>query len=366
MVVHRREFMTFGAAAVCTAAISPATGRSAPAPARLRIDTLTIDTPDADFPKVSAAGLSGAVVDLMIYPRGNAEAEEALKEWNAAAASSASFGLVQRPGDFRRLATAGKFAVLLASQDAAILGPSVYSVSDANLENLASLKDLGLRVLQLTHNERNGVGDGFREKYDAGLSLLGEAVVVEMNRLGMLVDLSHCSDSTTLSTIRLSKKPVAVTHSGCRALYDSKRNKPDDVIRAIADRGGFFGVFMMTRWLTKQPMSSVEDVVDHIAHAIRIGGQQAVGFGSDQPLGGDATPQPEKVRNLANYQKRNQGLPGAEPVHGHVTAADLDGPNRMLVLERALRKRGYKSALIDGVLGANFVRVLEEVMSTPA
>ncbi len=239
------------------------------------------------------------------------------------------------------------------------MGASTISVNDQNLENLAAHYAKGLRLLQLSHNERNGVGDGFRERIDAGLSLLGEAVVREMNRLGMVIDVSHCSDLTTLQTIERSAKPIAVTHAGCRALFDSRRNKTDAAIRALANKGGYFGVYMMSRWLTAAPTSSVENVVDHIDHVVQVGGIATAGFGSDQPWSGDPTPQVNKMAGLANYQARNAGLPGAEPLMGHVTCADMDSLQRMNILERALRRRGYRSAAIDAILGGNFVRVFQ-------
>lgn len=361
--MDRREMLA-GAAASLALVGSP--GRAAPArsPAgrRPRIDSLAVDGPGFDAPAMLAAGLDAAVLDLPIYPRAPAEAARALADWNEAERRpGARFSLVRRSADLASARSAGRFGVILACQDAAILGTSVYSVGDGNLEALRDYHRLGLRVLQLTHNERNAVGDGFRERTDAGLSLLGEAVVAEMARLGMVVDLSHCSDSTTLAAIRLSPKPAAVTHAGCRALYPSRRNKTDEAIRALADRDGYFGIYMMTRWLTAARQASVDTVIDHIEHAIRVGGAGLVGFGSDQPLAGEPEPQSAKIAALAGYQARNRGLPGAEPLNGHVTAADLDRPDRMAVLERALRRRGHKAAAIEGILGGNFERLLASV-----
>ncbi|HEX8222256.1 MAG TPA: membrane dipeptidase [Allosphingosinicella sp.] len=361
--MDRREMLAGAAAA---AALMPAAAGAAvrrPATRRTRtIDTLAVDGPGFDAPAMLAAGLDAAVLDLLIYPRAPAEAARALAEWNEAEQRpGARFRLIRRSADLASAGAAERFGVILACQDAAILGTSVFSVGDGNLDALRDYHRLGLRVLQLTHNERNAVGDGFRERTDAGLSLLGEAVVAEMARLGMVVDLSHCSDSTTLAAVRLSPGPVAVTHAGCRALYPSRRNKTDEAIRALADKGGYFGVYMMTRWLTAAPQASVETVVDHIEHAIRVGGAGLVGFGSDQPLAGEPEPESAKVAALAGYQARNRGLPGAEPLNGHVTAADLDRPDRMAVLERALRRRGHGPAAIEGILGGNFQRLFASV-----
>src|SRR5262249_16270920 len=132
----------------------------------------------------------------------------------------------------------GKLGIILACQDASIQDASTASVNDYNIQNLDRFYNLGLRVLQITHNERNGLGDSFREKTNAGLSRLGEKVVDAMNRFGMLIDVSHCGDRTTMDAIRLSKKPCAITHAGCRALCPTLRNKTDEQIRALAQKGG--------------------------------------------------------------------------------------------------------------------------------
>ena len=199
------------------------------------------------------------------------------------------------------------------------------------------------------------------ETIDSGLSRLGLAVVEKMNALRMIVDLSHSSDVTCTQALDASKRPCIVSHGGCRALFASPRNRTDAQLRKLADTGGYFGVFQMTRWLTARPVSSVEDVIDHIDHAVKIGGIDLVGFGSDQPIEGDPTPQAEKVAELADWQQHNAGIPGADPLHGHVTAADLDKPDRMRILAAALERRGYGGDRLDKIMGGNFRRVFADV-----
>jgi len=189
--------------------------------------------------------------------------------------------------------------------------------------------------------------------------VIGGAKALEA--LGMVIDTSHCGDRTTLEAIRLSTKPVAVTHAGCRALYPTPRNKTDEVIRALAEKGGYFGVFNMSNWLTARDRSTVDDVVDHIDHVVKVGGIGLAGFGSDHGVLGDPTPQQEKVEGLQGYNERNAGLPGAEPLHGHVTVSELDGPTRLAVLASALARRGYKDDAVEKVLGGNFARVFGAV-----
>jgi membrane dipeptidase len=322
------------------------------------IDTLTPDGPGFDPGEAITAGLTAAVVDIRAYPRSFLGAVEGIADWNDALRGPESrFLKVLRAADFAEAKRSGRLGVVLACQDAAILDASTGSVNDRNLRNLRLFHDLGMRVLQLTHNERNAIGDSFREKSDAGLSRLGEKVVAEMNALGMLVDLSHCGDRTTLEAIRLSKKPCAVTHAGCRALHPSLRNQPDEVIRAVAEQGGYFGIYNMSLWLTEKDTASVDDVVDHIDHVVKVGGIDLAGFGSDGPVVKDDTPPDVTLQGMQGYARRNLGLPGAETIPKHVHVQELNAPGRLLVLAEALLRRGYKPGDVEKVLGGNFVRV---------
>lgn len=324
----------------------------------ISIDTLCPDGPYFDAAAALAAGLSAAVVDMGLFPRNFPGAVDALAEWGDAFRGPDSRLLkVLRQADFAEAKRQKRFGVALACQDASILDASTASVNDYNLRNLRFFYDLGLRVLQLTHNERNGLGDSFREKSDAGLSRLGEKVVAEMNRLGMLIDLSHCGDRTTREAIELSQRPCAVTHAGCRALYATGRNKPDEIVKLLADRGGYFGVYNMSLWLTERDTTSIADVLDHVDHLVKVGGIDLAGFGSDGPVLSDETPPEQRVSGMAAYHKRNFGLPGSERIPKHVITAELNRPDRLLVLADALAKRGYKEDAIEKVVGGNFVRV---------
>src|SRR5262249_45192861 len=218
-----------------------------------------------------ARGHHAWVGRLPIFPRNFPAAVAALADWNGAFGKEPLFLKGEKGADLARAKREGRFGVVLACQDAAILDSSTASVNDYNLRNLRLFHTLGLRVLQLTHNERNAVGDSFREKRDAGLSRLGEKVVAEMNTLGMLIDLSHCGDETTRQALRLSKRPCAVTHAGCRALYPTLRNKPDELIRELAEHGGVMGVFNMSLWLTDKDTASIDTVLDHIDHVVKVG-----------------------------------------------------------------------------------------------
>lgn len=180
-----------------------------------------------------------------------------------------------------------------------------------------------------------------------------------MNELGMLIDLSHCSDQTTLQAIRLAKRPTAVTHAGCRALYPTLRNKPDDIIRELARHGGVMGVFNMTLWLTDKDTASIETVLDHVDHVVQVGGIDSVAFGSDGPVLGTVDSPEDELAAMQAYARKNLGLPGAERIPKHVTVRELDSPRRLALLADGLARRGYKEDAIEKFLGANFKRVFQ-------
>lgn len=325
------------------------------------IDILTNNNVWFDVQQAITAGLTAAVIDLSIYPRTFLNAIQALQTWNAAFKGNDQLVKVTKAADLQLAKQQKKFGVILSCQDASILDASTASVNDFNLQNLQLFYGLGLRVLQLTHNERNAVGDSFREKSNAGLSRLGEKVVVNMNELGLLIDLSHCGDNTTMEAIQLSKKPCAITHAGCRALYPTLRNKPDEHIRAIAEKGGIFGIYNMSLWLTDRATTSIDDVLNHIDHAVKIAGVEHVAFGSDGPVLEDPTPEAEVLAGHQSYAKRNLGLPGAEKIPSHIHVRELNSPQRLLRLAEALTKRGYKDDAIEKIIGGNFVRLFREV-----
>jgi membrane dipeptidase len=327
MLLGRRDLLALSAGAV-----SP----RKPARHRPVLDTLVYDRPGLDAAGALKAGLTAAVLDIDIYPRGFFEAVEAMAAWSWAIRKGSSPLLkVTRAADLQRAAVERKLGLIFASQDGQILGPSTFSTSEANLARLLLLHDLGLRMLGLTHNDRNSLGSPQGDPSDGGLSPLGRRVVEEMGALRMLVDLSHCSDRTTSEAIALSRRPCVVSHAGCRSILDSPRNKPDDQIRALATRGGVFSVFALNPWVKAGAAGTLDDVVRHIEHALKIAGQDHVAFASDGPLLG-----------APNDEQR---------------ISPLDGPDRLTRLCDALAARGHKADVIDKLAGVNFTRLFGEV-----
>jgi membrane dipeptidase len=156
-----------------------------------------------------------------------------------------------------------------------------------DLSRIDLFRELGLRVLQITHHHDNPLGGGGIDKRLSGLTKLGFEAIERMNALGVIPDLSHASDQTSLGTLKTSKKPVIISHGAARALVNNGRCTPDEVIRGVADSGGVMGIFMMSFWLTSDPVPTVESLLKQIRHVTRIGGADSVGIANDFPLSGE-------------------------------------------------------------------------------
>jgi membrane dipeptidase len=241
----------------------------------------------------------------------------------------------------------------------------VYGFQDAvpfenELDRIALFYGLGVRIVQLTYNDRNLLGDGSLEPSDAGLSRLGQAAVARMNELGILVDLSHCGARTTAEAIRMSAKPVALTHTGCSALFAHPRNKDDATLRLLADRGGVVGIYLMP-FLNPSGPPTADDVVLHLEHALQICGEDHVGIGSDQgitPLRVDGAFSEQFAAVAARRRAMGIAAP-REDTPPYVP--ELNTPRRMELLADGLAARGHPDRVIEKVLGANFVRLFGEV-----
>jgi membrane dipeptidase len=260
---------------------------------------------------------------------------------------------VRSAADIKAAKSSGRFGLIYGFQDTLMLGDE--------LGRLDTFYELGVRIIQLTYNGRNLVGDGCLEPGNAGLSRFGKRLVERMNELGVLVDLSHCGRRTTTEGIEVSKKPVAITHAGCAAVADLPRNKTDEQLRLLADKGGVFGVYLMPFLRTKgQPMA--EDVIRHIEHAVNLCGEDHVGIGTD----GSVSPVALTPEYIAQFkeeiaQRRKLGIsaPGeSEDVYTFVP--DLNTARRLDTLAAMLIGRGYSPERVAKILGGNFARLFAE------
>jgi membrane dipeptidase len=295
-----------------------------------------------DLERMKAGGLDAEFFSIYVAPeyikRGAAgrafDLIDAVKE--QARRHPDSLEMAYTTEDIRRIAQSGKIAALLGIEGG-------HAIEDS-LETLRKFHEAGVRYITLTHSNTNNWADSSGDvKRHKGLSSFGRSVVLEMNRLGMMVDISHVSDETFYDVIEIARAPVIASHSSARALADHPRNMSDDLLRAVAKNGGvvmvnFFDEFLdpqkagkrargEKRVPNKIPLSAL---IDHIDHIVKVAGIDHVGLGSD--FDGGVT-LPEGMEDISKL------------------------PN--ITLE--LMKRGYSEEDIKKVLGENMLRVMSEV-----
>lgn len=254
---------------------------------------------------------------------------------------------IDMPGALDTVKSSRKVGVLLGIQN---------SQHFRNVDDVDFFYSLGQRVSQLTYNTRNMIGNGSTERRDDGLSDFGVSVVERMNKVGMTVDVSHCGDRTTLDAFEVSKRPVLITHSNCRALVPNHpRCKTDEAIKRMATSGGVMGITSVRMFVKANEPTTIEDMLNHYDHVRKLVGVEHLGLGSDVDLDGyDDLPPDEQKSMRANY-KDSYGFRDKVDIEG------VDHPKRVFDLTEALIRRGYSDAAIRGVLGANFARVLKTI-----
>jgi membrane dipeptidase len=242
------------------------------------------------------------------------------------------------------------------SRTGIILGFQNVSAFEDQIGYIQLFKELGVGVAQMAYNTQNLVGTGCYESRDGGLSDFGREVVAEMNRVGILCDLSHVGPKTSEDVILASRKPVAYTHILPATLKAHPRNKSDEQLRFIADRGGFVGVTMFPPFLAKGSDATVEDFVTAIDHVVGVAGEDNVGIGTDFTQDQDAgffdwiTHDKGHARRLTTFTEL------ANP-RGIRKIGEF--PNLTHAMERA----GWPERKIRKVMGENWLRVLDEVWS---
>jgi membrane dipeptidase len=267
-----------------------------------------------------------------------------------------AFLIVRRHSDIARAKRENKVGVMFGFQ--------YTSFFEADPERIDIFRRLGVRIMQLTYNNRSLFGDGCLEPGNAGLSKAGVAAVKKMNDLGVAVDLSHSGYRTTSEGIAQSDKPVLISHAGCAAIYAHPRNKPDEILKALANRGGYLGVYLMPYVVASPTVPTREHVLDHLVHAINVCGADHVGIGSDGSIQKTVLTTEQKAafdRDIARRKKLGIGAPGEDR---YPYVPDLNGPDHMEVIATELAKRGQPAAAIEKVLGANFQRVLGDAWGT--
>ena len=256
--------------------------------------------------------------------------------------------------DIARAKAQKKIGVIYGFQNAAMLG------QDASRVDLFA--NMGVRIIQLTYNNANPLGDGSTAPENRGLTKFGHEVVERLNANRVMVDLSHSGQQICLDAARASKQPISINHTGCRALTDLPRNKTDEELRLVAEKGGYVGIYFMP-FLNLSGHARAADVVAHVEHALNVCGEDHVGIGTD----GGTTQIDDLEAYKAALSKEHDdrvakgiAAPG-ERADTHPFADDLRGPDQFRKLYRLLAARGHKPARIEKILGQNFVRYARDI-----
>ena len=294
---------------------------------------LSIDnaTGHVDFPKIGRSGVDGAFFALYI-PADLDEKEAmrcAMRQYEAVtdALIGGQARVATSMNQAYRNKEEGLFSIFLGLENGSPIGKSI--------ERVKMLYDKGIRYITLCHSRDNEICDSCATlvKRWGGLSPFGQKVVAEMNRLGMLIDVSHVSDETFYDVLKYSSKPVVATHSCCRTLCNHPRNMTDDMIRALAAAGGviqinFYPYFLDSSYKEGGDRPSYTMIADHIDHVVGLVGVDHVGIGSDFD-GIEVTP--DGMENISMVPK----------------------------LLDELRRRGYSEADLEKIASGNFFRILE-------
>ncbi|MDN4753956.1 membrane dipeptidase [Porphyromonadaceae bacterium W3.11] len=285
-----------------------------------------------DYPKMVAGQLDAVIMAAYVPQRGltleehNTAYEKVLKMFDATEQmASESDGKVEVVKDIQHLMAnkiQRKKSLLKAIENG-------YAIGD-QLERLKEFKEKGVKYITLCHNGDNLICDSASrsQRTHGGLSPYGEEVVKEMNRLGITVDISHASDDTIMDVLNISTKPIIASHSSCRSLCSHPRNLPDELLRAIAEKGGVIQLCMYSGFVKEEAhTATVLDFVDHIEHAINVAGVNHVGIGTD--FDGDG-----------------------EVIGCRNTSA-------IIHITMELIRRGYSKSQIGKIWGANILRILE-------
>jgi membrane dipeptidase len=282
------------------------------------------------------------------HPFTYANAIRDLARWTHKFDTVDSYVKVTQTSEAERAHAEGKHGVILNFQNTTHFGD--------DLAKLEEFYELGIRIVQLTYNARNLVGDGCTERNPSGLSRFGIDVVKKMNELGILVDVSHCAQATSLDAVGASDKPIAITHGFAKAINDHDRGATDDLIKAVGG-DGYVGVVLVPFFLSADPVVSLDHFVQHIDHIASLVGAEHVGIGTDW-----APPVPVQLQHLLTEEVRRIGFRAEHRVDWGATIKDLDRWEDWPNITRALLEHGFSDDEVRGIVGGNFLRLFGEVV----
>ncbi|MDP6511759.1 MAG: dipeptidase [SAR202 cluster bacterium] len=315
------------------------------------IDALNVSNWDspAVYRSLKSGGVTGINATIAIW-EGFAETMDNIAGWMARFREYEDvISQAKTASDILQAKEEGKTGVVFGWQNTAPIG--------GDLKRLELFHALGVRIVQITYNERNLVGNGCYERNDNGLSNFGLDVVKELNRLVILIDLSHVGDQTSLEAADLSEQPVACTHANARSMFDHPRNKTDELLKLVSERGGVIGANAYPPFLANGFRSTVSDFVDVIDDLVERVGIDHVGIGTDycqdQPVSFF-----DWIFSQQGTKPPSEPLNYPDPFHHPLGMETPDGFGS-IALE--LSNRGYAEPDIANIIGGNWMRLFREV-----
>ena len=313
---------------------------------------------DRGWAEYRATGLT-VVRDTMLPVGNHADSweqfQKSLDQYHSYfAANPDRLKLVQRAADILACKREGKLGIILGTQDTAMVGPT--------LDRLAEMKKGGVTCVQLTYNLANLSGDGSIEPRNSGLTNLGRDTIRRIEAEKLLLDLAHGGARTIDEAIAYARRPPTISHTGARAITDHPRNVSDAAIRAVADKGGVVGVYFMP-YLAPDSHPTGGNLLDHIDHIARIGGEDHVSIGTDGgvlPLVIDA----KAIENARKDYEQRKAAGIAAPGEGpdvFTIVRDYNSIDKLERLGNDLAKRGWTAARVEKLLGRNLLRLYGEV-----
>lgn len=232
---------------------------------------------------------------------------------------------------------------------------------EGKVERIALFRNLGVRVMQLSYNKTSLWGSGVMADPPAGISDLGRKAVAAMNEQGVAVDISHAHPLTAFDVLKVATRSPLITHGGCNAIHKHPRNKDDDLLRAVAEKGGVVGIYDLP-YLTASPKQpTLDDYMAHMTHALNVCGEDHVGIGSDSSLSPwDTSPETAEAFRKETERRKATGVAAPEedrPMY----VIGLNTNRRTEVIADALLKHGYSTSVAEKVLGRNFIDTLGRI-----
>lgn len=264
------------------------------------------------------------------------------------------------PDDIESARQAGKSCLYLTGNGVPLA--QQWTTVEEELQYVRTFFQLGIRMMHVTYNRRNMLGDGCAELANGGLSDFGRAAIGEMNRVGVIVDVAHSGWRTSLEAAQLSKKPMVASHSTCDALNHHIRAKPDEVIRAICETGGLIGICCIPNFLGRS--GDIAALLDHVDYVVKKFGIDHVAIGTDvSHTSQHATAASAKAPNRGKRRNRFEALWPADALGGQWPRAGSLGWTNWPLFTVGLVQRGYRDEDIRKILGENILRVCRAVLA---